>query len=674
MRRAERIVAKSTRNMQRDMSRVESPASRMGGGAVTRGGRAGRIGGMMGSAGSMLKGAAVMGGIYGIQGEIKKAKQFEEVLVDIAVRGQKSKAWVGDLRGKMMALSGEYGIAKDELADYVGTIIDQTGNTELAVSTLRSMTAVAYSANVPMKELAGTIVEMQSKLALSPDQFETALGILAAQADKGKVPLKDMSRYLPEVLNATVQFGHKGVGALRDYGAVLQMAARGAGSLAEANTAMNRMLDQIAAKRGKIEKTLGIKLKKNGAWLQLAPMLKVIVGGLLKMKDAGKDVEKYVTATFGIRGKKAILPLMQQAMAGWGNRVGADASGQGGLTSFDALRAAGGAGTIQDRVRRKRQLSPELDAWNKSVEKLKNKLHMHLLPAIEKLGAIMPQISSALMWMIDNWKLLLAIWAGSKMVRFLSSLTSLAGSGGGLVGKILGGAGAVGGGGGAMTGVSSVLGGGGLVGGLSVATVALGAFALSIAPAVAGLHQIAKAYDPKEQKKLREKLVKEARGGPENWMRQKLDEAMGFKGLDEGPKTQQEAWSLRVGKQYGIKKGEFGGLGASYKALKSGDYYGGATGATKFGKGRLKALSGATEADLGAVGLSKEIVNTLINAAESMTKESFKAMEARSKEAAQLAKENALFLKNLSVNGVKATIVDPNKTAAGVTIARRGKK
>jgi len=90
-----------------------------------------------------------------------------------------------------------------------------------------------------------------------------------------------MANYLPEVLNATTQFGHTGIPALREYGAVLQMAARGAGSLAEANTAMNRMLDQTAAKRAKIEKALGIKLKKNGAWIQLAPMLKEIVAGLI---------------------------------------------------------------------------------------------------------------------------------------------------------------------------------------------------------------------------------------------------------------------------------------------------------------------------------------------------------------------------------------------------------
>lgn len=506
MRRAERIVNKSAQNMQRSMSRVESPLTRSSlGGAKARGDRKRILGGWMSSGKDMLKGAAVMGGVYGVQNEIKKAKEFEETLVDVAVRGGQTRKWLNNLRSTMISLSNEYGVGKEQLADYVGTIIDQTGNTQLATSTLKSMTAVAYSANVPMKELAGTVVELQSKLALAPKQFETALGVLAAQADKGKVPLNQMSQFLPEVLNATTTFGHTGIAALRDYGAVLQMAARGAGTLAEANTSMNRMLDQIAAKRGKIEKTLGIKLKRNGAWLQLGDMLKQIVAGLIKMKREGKDVESYIIKTFGVRGKKAILPMLQQGMAGWGQRVGAK-GGKGGLTSFDALVAAGGAGTIQQRVSRKRQLSPELASWNKSIEQLKNKLHIHLLPVLQKLGKdVIPEVSKVLIWMMNNWKILLAIWAGKKMINFFTQLKTLAGGAGGGAGLFGRGAASAGtaAGGTAAAGAGKAALGSGFIGGISTATVAIGAFAASIAPAIAGLHEMGKAYTKEgKEKKL----------------------------------------------------------------------------------------------------------------------------------------------------------------------------
>jgi hypothetical protein len=673
MRRGLQYIARGSRQMQRQLNSVESPMSRMGGGAVARGNRQRRMGGMMGGVGQTLKGAAVFGGVYSIGAEIKKAKQFEEVLVDIAVRGSKNKRWMDEARSSMLALSSEYGIGKDQLADYVGTVIDQTGNTELAMGTLRSMTAVAFSANVPMKELAGTVVEMQSKLALSPDQFETGLGILAAQADKGKIPLSQMSKFLPEVLNATTQFGHTGIPALREYGAVLQMAARGAGSLAEANTAMNRMLDQTAAKRGKIEKTLGVKLKKNGMWLGLADMLKEIVRGLIRMKAAGKDVEGYVTKVWGIRGKKAILPLMQQGMTGFGKRVGAK-GGKGGLTSFNDLIAAGGAGTIQGRVARKRQLSPELDAWNKSVEKLKNKLHMHLLPAINKLGEVIPEISTALGWMIDNWKLLLVIWGSTKMLRFFNALGSVAGGGGRVLGGLLG---AGGGGGGAATSglggtglmsqiAGSTAGGGGLVAGLSTATVALGAFAASIAPAVAGLHQIAKAYDKGEQKKLRDRLTKESREGPVAWMREQVDQARGFTGIDAGPKTFRAQQEIVQRKRFGLSEAESGKLRGAYKEIQAGRYEEGRFGAAQVGEAKVRRLRGASDYELGLVGLTRDTVDALVKAMSDSPSQ-LAAQEAR-------FKEFEAFTKRTAKLKVQVEIVDPAKTAKGMTDSRRGRK
>ena len=687
MRRAERIVSKSSRNMSRELSKVESPVSRMGGGAVARGGRAGRLGGMMGGAGQMLKGAAVFGGVYGIQNEVKKAKQFEEVLVDIAVRGSKSKAWINDLRGSMMALSNEYGIGKDQLADYVGTIIDQTGNTELAVSTLKSMTAVAYSANVPMRELAGTIVEMQSKLALAPEQFETALGILAAQADKGKVPLKDMSKYLPEVLNATVQFGHTGVGALRDYGAMLQMSARGAGSLAEANTSMNRMLDQTAAKRAKIEKVLGIKLKKDGAWLQLAPMMKEIIAGLIKMKAQGKDVEKYIVATWGIRGKKAILPMLQQGMAGWGQRVGAT-GGKGGLTSFDALRAAGGAGTIQERVGRKRKLSPELDAWNKSVEKLKNKLHMHLLPAINKLGEIIPQISTALGWMIDNWKLLLGIWASTKMIRFFNTLIGGGGKIGGVISALIGGGGAAAGGSTAAAGgvAAAVTGGGGFIAALTGATAALGLFAVSIAPAVVAVKKIGEAHTPEGRKKTRNKILdmarREAEDNPSFYemvenikgrARQKrMDEGLALSLDWDADPSSKLVKEVQLRKRLGLSRSKTTGITAAFgEAGMSGQLAGerpaGVSQAMIAGLGKL------SPDELELLGLSKQAIAGV----EALTAFGPGFMKFLDQKFTDLGKaivtqERKTAKEDREKWTININQTDPAKTAAAVTNARRG--
>jgi hypothetical protein len=452
MKRAGRKVRRHADAMNRDLDRRMGDgigaaaagrryrrrgAGRPGGGARARGVDARRMAGRGVSRGmGVVKGAAAMGGAYLGATEVMNAKRFEETLVDLGVRGKKTREWVTKLRKEMIAISDEYGVGKEQIADYVGTIIDQTGNTELALGTMKDMTAVAFSTNTAMSDLAGTVVEMQSKLALAPEEFITALGVLTSQADVGKVPLSQMAALLPEVLNSASALGQTGIPALRDYGAVLQIAARGAGSLAEANTAMNRGIDQMVAKRANIEKTLGISLKKNGQWLRLSEVLKLITGRLAEIeKTGGKvtkidkrgrrggkvDIEKWIIDTFGIRGKKMILPMLAQARVGFGNRVGAK-GGQGGLTSFDDLIAAGGQATIGKRVALKRKLSPELEAWNKSINKFRNNLHTNMLPALEKLGAIMPQLGRGASFLVDNWKALLLLWTGAKMLKFFAML------------------------------------------------------------------------------------------------------------------------------------------------------------------------------------------------------------------------------------------------------------
>lgn len=692
LRRDERLVAKSAQRMRRELTRVESPVTLAAGGARARGDRTRRLGGMMGGVGQTLKGAAAFGGVYGIANELKRAKQFEEILVDTAVRGGQSRAWMDKLRGSMIDLSNEYGISKEQLAEYVGVIIDQAGNTKLATSTLRDMTAVAYSANVPMGELAGTVVEMQSKLGLAPTEFIEALGVLASQADKGKVPLNQMSKFLPEVLNAAGAFGHRGVGALRDYGATLQMAARGAGSLAEANTAMNRGLDQIIAKRAAIERSLGVRLKKNGAWLQLGDILKTITGRLAEIERSGGkvtkigrggkkqevDVEKWIIDIFGIRGKKLILPMLQQARVGFGKRVGADPMGGGGLTSFNALQQAGGAATIAERVARKRKLSPELDKWNKSVERLKNRLHVHLLPAIKKLGDVLPQVSKALEWMIDNWKLLLAIWGSAKMLRFLNGLSGLAGGGGQVLGGAgrllgLGGAAAGTGGGAAATGVAGTLGGGGLVGGLTAASVALGAFAASLAPAVAGLKALGDAYDPKKQKELRDRLTKKSRAeaGKDLFSiierRRQAAGQTGFRTLED---IQGETWEQRrerlAREKWRLLPSESSKMMGAFKTLRGGEYSRAAFQLRQidpWGE-RTQKLATASDFELQAMGLNRDVLTELVNLSK-MSSSRLDAAEERFKQFEAFAKKTG---------ALKVVIVDPNKTPAGVTKSRTGEK
>jgi hypothetical protein len=478
MRRNVGIVRKRSREAQREANRASARTS----GRAGRGqsGVARAFGGAGRRAGGAFRGALAFGGFYGLQAEIRNAKAFEEVLVDLAVRGQKSQKWLRSTRSAVLKLSDEYGLAKESLAAYVQTIIDETGSSKLALGSLKDLSAVAFSTGADFGRLAGVVRILNQNLRIDPSRMGEAFGILAAQADSGAVALDQMDAVLPQVLTMAGKFGHVGAEALRDYGAALQFARRGVSNTAKAGTAMERMLDNISSKAPLIEKSLGIALRDpQGKFKPLGVMLEDIATALAKIRQEGGKVRVfrqgkfgpkfagkatmggYLAQTFGVFGQRAVAPLVEQAAQAGGFKFGR----VGATQSFADIRGAGGAATIQERVARKRRLSPELDAWNKSVVQLRNRLHKHLLPAIKLLGEMMPGLGKGLTFVLHNWKLLLSIWTSHKLMMFFANMAKAGQEmrGGGGAGGFVGGGGR---GGRRRGGVGRAVGALGAVGGI----------------------------------------------------------------------------------------------------------------------------------------------------------------------------------------------------------------
>ena len=377
---------------------------------------------------------------------------------------------------------------------------------------------------------------------------------------------------------------------------------------------------------------------------------------------------------WGIRGKKAILPMLQQGMIGWGGRVGAS-GGKGGLTSFNELIATGGATTIQERVGRKRGLSPELDAWNKGVERLKNNIHMHLLPAVKKAGDVIPKVSSALSWMIGHWKELLIIWGSTKILRFFSSFGSAAKGGRSIVsglGKLFG-IGGTAAGGTAAGGASTTTASAGFVSGISSSTAGLIGLTASLAPAIAGLHELGKAYT-KEGREEKLKQLRRKRKEDEtvvdsiNRMFGVIDKSLRAEGME----YTRDKWGgikeqggvrreIATRKATGVTRSKTSAIQKAYMSLLGGDITGTREQIYTGGLGKtIKGLGGASEYTLSQLGLNQEMIRVLSGLATVMEKN-----------ASMTTDEMKLFI-SLLKDGIVVNIVDPNKTASGVTDSRRG--
>jgi hypothetical protein len=420
MRRNVGIVRKRSSEAQREANRVAAGTTgrRRGRGAP---GMAAALGGARGRAGGVLKGAVAFGGFYGLQGELRNVMQFEETLVDIAVQGKKTKAWLSSFRREIVAQSDATGIAKEGFAGYVKQFAKLTGDVPAAVQSMKLAAKVSKAAKVDMLDMASLMVTLQTKAKIAGKDLPEAFDAIADQAEKGAVELEDMAGKFPMVLNTMQMFRHTGVNALKEYGAVFQIARRGNVSVDRTATSFTRLFSNIASKQGVIEKALGIKLQKDGAWIQLNEMLPLIFDKLVAVEKAGGKIRvgrKKMGVTgalnmlFGEEGVRAATPLMAMARNRW-QSVGSE-SGFAELT-------AGGRGAIDRMLKTRKALSPT-QSFNKELNRLRNQMHKHLLPALKLLGEMMPGLGKGLTFVLNNWKLLLSIWTSHKLMMFFANM------------------------------------------------------------------------------------------------------------------------------------------------------------------------------------------------------------------------------------------------------------
>lgn len=171
-----------------------------------------------------------------------------------------------------------------------------------------------------------------------------------------------------------------------------------------------------------------------------------------------------------------------------------------------------------------------------------------------------------------------------------------------------------------------------LVSGIGTATVAIGAFAAALAPAVGGLYKLSQAYDPAYQAELKKKLMAEQKRREETAIT--WDKLMGrrematgkLKGFRTLEELKAETWEQKrareARRELGVTEVGAAGLRTAYEKALAGDVWAARGGVAAFGTEKIaKLYQTATEYDLKQVGLSKEMITLLkaISTSSSMT-------------------------------------------------------
>lgn len=380
---------------------------------------------------------------------IRAAADFETVLEDIGQKADIPVAKLGELGEKIKSVARETNMGAMQIGAAVDALAGRGASIDVALTAADPIGRAAVAYRAATDDLAAASWAAVDNLKVPADQIERALDAMAQAGKDGAFELRDMATYFPSLGAAYQGLGQKGVPAVADLAAALQVVRKGTGDASTAATNLQNVLQKIYApgtvKKFKAEGVDVFKEMEAAAKRGLTPIEaiaeltnKTLDGDLSKMGDLFEDAQVQAGMRSLIQGMEEYRDIRAKAM------------GAEGVVDEDYVRRIG---TAQGAIAR----------WNQSLENLNLTFGATLLPTINRvLDAVVPVIGAIGQWTAANPELASTLaTAAAGAVAFRGALAALRFVG--LLGK-----------GGALSAVS----------------IGLKAISLTLGPAIAGLGKL----------------------------------------------------------------------------------------------------------------------------------------------------------------------------------------
>lgn len=235
-------VAQDAEKAERSMGRLEAMARRTGT-ALSK------MGGAMGTARDV--GAGLMAGGYVAARAVQKPIAYEKQLAGMANvaysdRDAKGRiAGMKELDAVITASVREGGGSREQAAGALNSMLAAGTDIETAKSLLPVVQKAATAAQADPNELALVLVKGIQQGQFKPEQAKAALEKAIRAGEAGQFELKDMARWLPQIMAAGK--GMKGMEGYEQHLANLQAVAQVTGSSDQAGNAYFNLLGKLTA-------------------------------------------------------------------------------------------------------------------------------------------------------------------------------------------------------------------------------------------------------------------------------------------------------------------------------------------------------------------------------------------------------------------------------------------
>jgi TP901 family phage tail tape measure protein len=182
-----------------------------------------------------------------VLGTIDAASKYQSSMTDIAQKANLSRA-AGDALGQtLLAAAQAANRLPEEMQAGIDTLSGFGLDPRAAMKMITPIGRAATAYKAEMADLASASFAVNDNLKVPIEQTGRVIDVMAAAGKAGAFEMKDMAQYFPTLTAGYQALGQKGVGAVADLAAALQVARKGAGDAATAATNVSNILQKIAS-------------------------------------------------------------------------------------------------------------------------------------------------------------------------------------------------------------------------------------------------------------------------------------------------------------------------------------------------------------------------------------------------------------------------------------------
>jgi TP901 family phage tail tape measure protein len=249
----------------------------------------------------------------GMTEAIQEAFQLEHQLRELGNVGQLTSGQLADMDKRLGTLSKNTNQYRSEIAEGLNVLVASGVAPEKALEYMQVIGKTATAAGAEISDISKTAFSLTDNLKVPVSELNRTMDILAQAGKEGRFELKDMASAFPSLTAGASMLGMKGVPAVTQLGAALQVAMKGAGSAPEAANNLENFIQKVTSPLAvkNFQENFGINLKdvlNNAAAQKKDVILEVLE---VMQKASGGDIFKVSEVFQDKQVLSFIKPMLQ---------------------------------------------------------------------------------------------------------------------------------------------------------------------------------------------------------------------------------------------------------------------------------------------------------------------------------------------------------------------------